>query len=790
MISHRAFACDAWCLRIDGLDQSILAQMESVLALSNGHIGWRGNLDEGEPHGLPGSYLAGVYEQRPLPYAEAGYGYPEEGQTVVNVTNAKLIRLLVDDEPLDIRYGEVLHHRYELDFRAGVLRRELVWRSPSRRRVRVLSTRVVSFTQRPIAAVRYEVEALDGPTRIVLQSELVANEELPSQSADPRASVALHTPWVAESHTQQGTRLGLIHRTASSGLRVAVAMDHEVEGPPHQREHEVSPDLARHSVLTTLDADEVLRVTKVAAFGWSSTRSLPALRDQVDAALAAAMATGWDGLLQGQRAYLDAFWANADIEIDGDEDLQHSARFAAFHILQAGARAEGRAVAAKGLTGNGYDGHAFWDTEMFVLPMLTYTLPGAAADALSWRHATLSKAEERARQLGHRGAAFPWRTISGEEGSAYWPAGTAAFHINADVAHAALRYVEATGDVEFERTTALELLVGTARLWCSIGSWGRDGRFEIHGVTGPDEYSALVDNNVYTNVMAQQNLAGAARLAQTHPHQAANLGVDTAEIGEWERAASQMHLPFDERLGVHPQDDSFTSHDRWDFASTPADAYPLFLHYPYFDLYRKQVVKQSDLVMAMHVRSRLFSLDQKRRNFDYYEPLTVRDSSLSAISQAVVAAELDYLELAHAYAAEVALMDLDDLQHNTRDGLHIASLGGVWIALVSGFGGMRHEDDSLSFNPRLPPGINRLRFALLWRGDRLGVDVAVDSVTYRYDGPSVTVEHCGEQVELTRGLPRTLPLQRPAARPEPHPPPKREPLPREVRRQPDGTVEE
>ena len=388
-----------------------------------------------------------------------------------------------------------------------------------------------------------------------------------------------------------------------------------------------------------------------------------------------------------------------------------------FHVLQAGARAEGRPIPAKGLSGNGYDGHTFWDSETFVLPFLTYTIPDAAAHVLRWRHSTLPGATERASQLGLRGATFPWRTIDGAECSAYWPAGTAAFHVNADIAAAVTRYVDATGDDQFDAATGLDLLVQTARLWLSVGHHDAAGKFRIDGVTGPDEYSAIADNNVFTNLMAQHNLRAAASSSVAHPDRARELGVSAEEVAKWQAAADQMLVPYDEKLGVHPQAEGFTNHQVWDFSGTRPDQYPLLAHFPYFDLYRKQVVKQADLVLAMQTCPDGFTAEQKARNFVYYEALTVRDSSLSACTQAVIAAETGHLELAYDYLAETALMDLSDLEHNTKDGVHLAALAGAWIALVTGFGGMRNRHGQLpSFAPRLPPALTRLTFTVYLRG--------------------------------------------------------------------------
>ncbi|PBC66059.1 family 65 glycosyl hydrolase (plasmid) [Streptomyces sp. Tue6028] len=777
MITHSSYGVDPWTLRENELHLDLLPQSESVFALSNGHVGWRGNLDEGEPHGLPGSYLNGVHEVHPLPYAEAGYGYPESGQTVINVTNGKLVRLLVDDEPFDLRYGRLRSHERVLDLRTGLLTRTCEWTSPAGSTVRVRSTRLVSFTQRAIAAVAYEVEAVDGRVRVVVQSELVANEQLPGRDGDPRAAIALESPLRAEEHFAAGRRLRLVHRTSESGLRVAAAADHAVVGPGGTvTSSESSDDVARLTVTSVLTPGQRLRLEKFVSYGWSATRSLPAVRDQVDAALAAAEHGGWQALVDEQRAYLDDFWERADVEVEGDEEIQQAVRFALFHVLQAGARAEQRAIPAKGLTGSGYDGHAFWDTETFVLPLLTYTSPGAVAEALRWRQNTLPAARERAAQLGLGGAAFPWRTIAGSEGSAYWPAGTAAFHVNADIADAVVRYTTVTGDEAFERDTGVELLVETARLWRSLGHHDYQGKFHIDGVTGPDEYSAVADDNTYTNLMARANLLAAADVVDRHPARAAELGVDEEESAAWRDAADAMHVPYNHELRVHEQHAGFTRYQRWDFAATRPDQYPLMLHFPYFDIYRKQVVKQADLVLAMYKCSPYFDEEHKARNFAYYEPLTVRDSSLSACCQAVIAAEAGHPGLAYDYLVEAALMDLEDLEHNTRDGLHIASLAGTWTALVAGFGGLRHHGDTLEFAPRLPERFSRLAFSLELLGRRLRVEIEPDAATYTLaTGDPLEIRHHREPYTVDGDKPHRLAIPAPRLRPAPDQPPHRRP---------------
>ena len=735
-----------------------LTHRESVFALSNGHVGWRGTLDEGDPCGTPGTYLNGVFEEHPMPYAEDGYGYPEHGQTVVNVPDGKLVRLFVGDEPFDVRTGRLDEHEQFLDFRTGILRRSARWTSPAGVTVEVESSRLVSLTHRAVAAIDYKVTAVDGDTEVTLLSEIVANEPLPQVHPDPRVMEALDKPFAAVDQVVGGHRATLLHRTKRSGIGVAVTKDHRITAPESVAVRtEAADDLARTTVSARLAPGGSIRVFACVGHEWSDSLTDAALRDRAEAAVDAATRLGWEGLVREQREYLDAFWECADVRVDGSARLQQSVRFALFQVLQSAARAEVRSIPGKGLTGAGYEGHTFWDAEAFVLPVLTYTAPHAARDALRWRHSTLGHARRRAEQLHLAGAAFPWRTIDGRECSGYWPAGTIAFHINADIADAVTRYVRATGDQEFERENGVEILIETARLWLALGRWDDRGGFHIDGVTGPDEYSALVDDNVFTNLMAQKNLRAAADAARRHSDRARDLEVTDDEISRWMTTAAAVHIPFDAERGIHPQSAGFTEQERWDFENTSPGQYPLHSHFPYFDLYRKQVVKQADLVLALQFAHEAFSPEQTARAFAYYEALTVRDSSLSAAAQAIIAAWVGHLPLAMEYLVEAARIDLDDLHDNVDGGLHVAALAGVWSALVRGFGGMRDGADGLDFAPRLSPPMTGLSFGIRVGGHTLRVDVEPEAVTYRLaSGSPLSLRHFGQTHEVRAGSPLRL----------------------------------
>lgn len=771
---------DPWTHRERGWSPAFAAPSESLLALSNGYLGVRGTLDEGEPAALAGTYLNGFYETRPIPYADRGYGDPELDQVLVAVADGTRIRLEVEGEPIDVRTGAVGEHERVLDLRAGLLTRTLRWRSPRGDEVRLRSRRLVSLTERELAAIEYEVEPTERPLCLVIHSELLVDSGAAAPSADPRSGAVLPAgTLVPRLAAHEGSRALLAHETRFSRHVVAAGMEHVVlSAPAPEAAGEAGDSRARWSFATTAEPGRPVRLVKLLAYRWDADGDPASLAVAVRRDLDRARELGFDELTARQRTALDDVWAVADIELDGDPEIQHALRYALFQLHQNTACAAGHAIPAKGLTGPGYNGHTFWDTEIFLLPVLMFCSPRHVEEALRWRASTLPKARARARRLGLRGAAFPWRTIAGEECSGYLPAGTAAFHINADIAHAVASYIEATGNERFEREAGAELLVETARLWMSLGYHDerRDERFSIDGVTGPDEYSVLVDNNLYTNLMAQMNLRAAADVAERQGPEALGAGPD--EVAAWRRAADAMMIPFDPELGVHLQDEDFARHAPLDFEATPPDSYPLLLHVPYFQLYRRQVVKQPDLVLAMALHGDVFSAEEKLRNFAYYEALTVRDSSLAAGTQAVLAADIGDVQLAYDYLAEAALLDHQDIHRNTSDGLHLAALAGGWNAVVAGLAGARQNNGRLSFAPRLPEPLSRIAFPFTFQGRQLHIDISPTSATYRLRaGEPLEIQHWGDALNLTSETPAVRPIP-----PHPPVPPLRQPSGRAPRR--------
>lgn len=775
MIDHPAFPVEAWTVTETAFSPEILAQAETIFTVANGYLGLRGNFEEGSPIFQPGTYLNGLYETRPVSFDQAPYSVRVPlSETMLNVTDGKVIGLRVNGCPFDIRTGTLVSHRRVLDMAGALLVRELVWQSPAGGTLALRTKRLASLHNPHLAAISYVVQALDGPLEIELTSSLLANESVQLREDDPREAAPIYGLVLLPQHVSaDGTRLLAAYTTRSSRLGLATGAEHVLGAPspvspePAERSSEVSVGYR-----FSLEPGGTATLTKLLAYHWAADQSTDQLLRSVQASLDTAVGLSFDGLAERQRQVASAFWQRTDVVVDGDAEVQQGVRFGLFQLLQASAHAGEQGIAAKGLTGQGYNGHRFWDGEIFLLPILAWTTPEWAKDLIGFRYRTLDRARRRASELGLRGALFPWRTISGADVSSYFPEGIAAFHLAADIAHAVGVYAAASGDMDFLAGPGAELLVETARLWITLGHFdpNRGDAFFLDEVTGPDEYSALVDNNLYTNVMAAENLLQAAavvtELAEHRPEAYRSLvdatGVEETEPARWRRAAEAMYVPYDHRRRIHAQDDAFLGHEPFDLAEVPEDRYPLLLHYHPLVLYGRQVIKQADLVLALHLAGHRFTPEEKRRDFAYYEPLTVHDSSLSATTHSVIAAELGDIDKAVRYLRSAALIDLDNLAHNVRDGVHLAGIAGSWTAIVEGLGGLRHRGGKLSFAPRVPEGWQRIAFRLAIGTRQLEVELTPTHARYRLvAGDDLELRHHDRLVSLGSHAPEVTVSSRP-----------------------------
>lgn len=759
----RSIEVEPWKLHVDEAAPEFASALESLLALSNGWLGVRGVPEEGTPSYRPGVLLNGFYEIWPIVYGEEAYGFARTGQTILNVPDGSRIRLIADDAHFDPLHADLESYRRTLHLDTGVLERSAVWRLHDQTRVAIRSRRVASLVDRHLIGMTYEVEALDRPVEVTLSSELVEPHHVESRddSMDPRRR---HQEFTLRSTHREVTEDGVLlaYETERSKLAMACGMAHVIRSGGADVEVRDEGDVVRALFSATVTPGVPLRIEKFVGYHHSGTRFRGELLFRLRETLDDARRYGAHHVFDRHREVVEQFWREADVEIEGIADMEFALRFNLFHLMQATLRSEGQGVPAKGLTGEGYEGHYFWDTEMYLLPFLIYTRPMVARNLLVHRWRMLPQAREWARELGHDGALFPWRTISGEEASANYATGTAQYHINADIAFAVRRYVAVTGDQAFMERYGAELLVETARMWMTLGfySEGKGGRFVINGVTGPDEYTSLVDNNAFTNLMARENLQMAVAVVDdlrksapiAHDQLVAATGLKPDEPAAWKEAAEAMYVPFDPVANVHLQDDHFLDQRPWDFENTPSSKFPLLLHYHPLVLYRHQVIKQPDVMLVAFLLGNEFSQEEKRRIFDYYDPLTTGDSSLSECVQALVACEVGEVGLAHQYLFDSAVVDIANRNGNVEDGMHLAACGGTWMAVVQGFAGLRDYDGRIQFWPRLPPHWPRVRFRLRVRESHFEVDLRQGEAIYRLvDGPCLEIRHQGETVVLQPG---------------------------------------
>ncbi len=730
-------------------DPSQTAHNETLFTLANGYLGLRGDFEEAEGAYHKGTYINGFYDSEPIIYGESAYGFAENHETILNLPDPKRIELEVGSLPFSMKRGVVNASSRNLNYRTGLLTRTVDWTSAQGDRVKITTERMVSFTEKHCALISYTVEAVDKALSIKLTSFLDIGVRNRSSKDDPRVgSKFTSNPLVIEHFSIEDEALSFSAKTRNSGLSLYGSAFHTTSKEaldiiPSER------DLAL-SYTFSLAKGESVKLNKFIAYTTEDDSAPFRARRYAQESFAF--------YAQEQHSFLSEFWDVGRILIEGDESSEQALQFNIFHLLQSCGRDGSSSMAAKGLTGEGYEGHYFWDTEAYALPMFCYLKPDIAKSLLDYRYGILNKARLRAKTMSLEGALFPWRTISGEECSAYYPAGTAQYHIDADILYAVEKYLAATG--EEAPSTYVEMAIESARMWLSLGCF-IDGEFCINEVTGPDEYTACVNNNSYTNLMAQNNLKFAIALVETYQQQDKSLPLvlEKDELEAWKQAQAAMRIPFDKGLGVYAQDDSFLKKKDWPFATTPKDKHPLLLHFHPLVIYRHRVLKQPDLVLAQFFLSGLFTKAERIRNFSFYEPYTTGDSSLSHCIQSIMASDSFQSLKAWTYFKKTVRLDIDDIQGNSVDGIHTASMAGSWMATVYGFAGFRDWKGTFSFDPKLPSAWKALTFCLTLNSSVLKVELRPNEVFYTLmTGKSIELVHRNETFILKNGASRTFSL--------------------------------
>ncbi len=713
------------------LDHDNLMLNETIFNNANGYIGVRSCFEEAyETDTIRGSYINGFYDIKGMKQAEKLFGLPEEKQVILNVVDSQTILLKLDNEEFSMFEGTVLESSRWLHMEEGYTARRVVWRSPQGKELEIIVKRMASFSQLSLFTIEYCLNSLNFAGDVTFVSSHIGDVINYSNPDDPRVAAKSLRHLLPVSAELVNNSSYLTSRTSGSGLTVCtgvrnvlsaqsqvIGMDHRIDG---------------HRVVCTLNTiigkGETVKLVKYTVFS-DSIRHRDC-RSNAEAEMNKALSRPLNAFYEDQKAYLKDYWEHSLLEIQGDDDLNQAVRYNLYQLIQSVGKDKYCNIAAKGLSGEGYEGHYFWDTEMYIQPFFTLTNPEISKSLIEYRYSILDRARENARILGHKkGVLYPWRTIMGKECSGYFPSGSAQYHINGDITYAIVDYYLATKDFVLIVEKGAEIVFETARLWIDTGNF-HEGLFYINEVTGPDEYTCMVNNNYYTNASAQYNLHWAVlfyKMLEDAGTKAAGvikkIGLTPEEIHVFEQAEKNMYLPYDKELGINPQDDSFLTKKRWDIENTPKDHFPLLLHYHPLYLYRHQVCKQADTVLAHFIFEDAQSTQTIRNSFHYYEKVTTHDSSLSTCIFSIVASKLGLEDKAYLYFGDSAKLDLFNTHRNTKDGIHTANMGGTYMAIVYGFGGLRLKESGIYFSPILPKAWVGYSFKILYEGSRIQAQI-------------------------------------------------------------------
>ena len=709
------------------LDNYTLLNEETLFSTANGYVGMRANFEEGYKNGYKtniGTYINGFYDDVPICYGEVCSGFPRTAQKMVNVHNAQGILIKIDGDIFNVFEGNLKSMERKLDIQNGFAVRKVEWVSPKGHAFRFNFKRMASFVKKELLIIDLEIESINYEGIVEISSKIEGSADNRSNEDDPRAGAGGNILLNITSSSFSGVSHMMTSETLNSGLSVATACSYNEAMEFYQG------DVCSDAICTKhIKKGEIARITKYIGFA-DSLRHDDIEREAVKTAEEAS-AKGADYYFAEQKKYLNNFWKYAYISINGDSSVEYALNYSVYQLLSSAGGDRFSQIGAKGLSGDGYDGHYFWDTEIYMVPFFTLTMPDAAKTLLKFRYNVLEASRKRAYETGHKkGAKIPWRTISGSECSSYFPAGSAQYHINADVAYAYIQYYLFTGDIEMIRDFGYEVVFETARIWLEVGNYNDKGEFCISTVTGPDEYTALIDNNYYTNSMAKYHLEWALKLGtELKDYDIAaydilikKLCITKDEADSMKTAAENIRLPYDEKLKVHMQDDSFMMKPEWDFEAVPKDNYPLLLYYHPMHIYRHKVLKQADTILSYVLLDNV-KTEIMENSYDYYKKRTTHDSSLSPCVHSMMAARIGRAKEAYDFFMSTIRLDLDDINKNTKDGLHIANAGGAYMSIVYGFAGLRIKCTGLHLRPIKPKNWKGYSFRLNYRGQAVMVEI-------------------------------------------------------------------
>jgi alpha,alpha-trehalose phosphorylase len=729
----KSITAEPWNVSEDVLKKNRFTYWETAFALSNGVFGVRGTFEESNPgySAYPATLVNGICGYTPYEHLWKMPGFPESRHAILNMADWVNVDLTVDGETFSIATAKMIAHRRSLDLKQGILEREFTWETKFGKTVSVKTERLVSMVRSQVAALRYAVTApvgcevsLQSCTRTVMPSAVMPGEQIR----------------VRETKEVDGVDL-VFQDLVTATDKVALAQSYSLSG---------KKSVEGTNLIFACNGSGTVVLDKF--FSVASTMDGEGFEKLVLDELNAARATGFEKLREEQEAFWAQYWNEGDIEIEGNLQEQQAVRFSLFHLRQGNPEKGNRSISANGLTGDGYSGHVFWDTEMYMIPPYIYTQPETVRPLLEYRYSILDKARERAVQMQGKGALFSWNSVKGEECGHVYEASTAEYHLLSDIAYAIELYDRMTGDEAFVLADGAEILFEMCRFLEDRGCYVDGKGFCLNVVCGPDEYGCGVNNNAFTNVMAQAMFNYAVsvydRVQKSNKALIEKIKLSADEVTAWKKAADQMYVPHNEKMGITPQDDCFLEMDPVDMDLIPKNTDIRPLYHP-LNLWRMQVVKQADVLLLMFVHGYRFSKELKEANYRYYEPKTNHGSSLSPCVHNIIASEIGLKEDAYRFFRQTALMDINDFKNNTGGGVHSACLGGCWMTVVNGFAGMRDYPQGLEFNPVLPAAWTRYSFPLVYKGSRIRVTVDGKGAKYELiSGKPLTVKSNGKEIRI------------------------------------------
>lgn len=737
-LADKYFEIDSWNIIEDGFDPEYSMVAESIFSLGNEYMGVRGYFEEGySGKTLLGSYFNGVYESQ---YQEGpGYkGIVHETEFMVNAVDWLYTEIYAGEEKLDLASCDYIDYKRVLHMRNGLLTRSFIWNTHSGGQIQITLERFISMTNNEIGAQRVILKSLSYDGAITVRTGL---------NFDTYHGSDKQKLWNCHGQSNNGNEYAITGETIQTKKQIksSCRITGTIAGKDSQVYLEDKKVYGLYTFSLTSGETETLEkvVCNITSFSQGMIQ-MEAISDFID-------------LLNQNEEWWSKVWESSDIEIFGDEENQQGIRFCIFQMFQTYHGAvEGTNIGAKGLTGEAYNGNAFWDTETYCLPFFLFLDKQAARNLLYFRYATLEEAKKRAEELDCKGAFYPIATISGKECCNLWQHASLQLQASTGVAYGIWLYEKIIGDMTFAEEYGMEMLIEICRMLAGRGDYNADDTYYgYYGVMGPDEFQMMVNHNCYTNYMARFTFRYTIDVVNRMRRQnskrlqevLSKTGCEVREIENWRKLAEDMYIPYDAKTGLYEQHKGYFDLPHVDVNAIPMDEFPLYHHWTYDRIYRNDMIKQPDVLMMMLLFISSFTDEEISRNYEFYEPKCIHESSLSPSVHSILAAQVNKQEEAYDFFGFATRMDLDNYNRNTHEGLHTTSIAAAWMNIVYGFGGLRSDGDVLSMWPSLPEKWKGYKFRIRYQEDVICMEVNQEKVKFHtLNGKQIKIKIYGKEV--------------------------------------------